>query len=130
MRRVRWNSVRVRLTLWNAFLMALLLTVSGIALCYRVQADLLRGKSIGAAPLVELGLKRLLIESGIDPAKDVKIGPVPGAFLGGAVVGVAESVALKASIFSSIPSPDTFMVFVILLIVLIARPQGLLGKAS
>lgn len=53
-----------------------------------------------------------------------------GAFLGGALVGVAESVALKASIFSSIPSPNTFIVFVILLVVLAARPQGLLGKAS
>jgi heavy metal sensor kinase len=42
MRRVRWNSVRVRLTLWNAGLLAFLLAGSGIALCYRVQADLMR----------------------------------------------------------------------------------------
>jgi signal transduction histidine kinase len=42
MKRVRWNSVRVRLTLWNAGLLALLLAGSGIALCYRVQADLMR----------------------------------------------------------------------------------------
>ncbi len=55
---------------------------------------------------------------------------LPGAFLGGAVIGVAESVALKASVFESIPAPDTFIVFVILLVVLVARPQGLLGKAS
>ncbi len=55
---------------------------------------------------------------------------LPGAFLGGALIGIAESVALKASIFSSIPSPDTFVVFLILLGVLIARPQGILGKAS
>lgn len=53
-----------------------------------------------------------------------------GAFVGGALVGIAQSVALKASMFASIPSPDTFIVFVILLGVLIARPQGLLGKAS
>jgi branched-chain amino acid transport system permease protein len=53
-----------------------------------------------------------------------------GAFVGGAVVGVAESVALKATIFSGIPSPDTFVVFLILLAVLIIRPQGLLGKAT
>ena len=31
----------------------------------------IKGLSIGAAPLVDLGLKRLLIESGIDPDKDV-----------------------------------------------------------
>ncbi len=55
---------------------------------------------------------------------------LPGAFIGGAAIGVAESVALKASIFSSIPAPDTFVVFIILLAVLVARPQGLLGKAS
>lgn len=55
---------------------------------------------------------------------------LPGAFVGGAAIGVAESVALKASIFSSIPAPDTFIVFVILLVVLVARPQGILGKAS
>jgi branched-chain amino acid transport system permease protein len=55
---------------------------------------------------------------------------LPGAFLGGALVGVAESVALKSSAFASIPSPDTFVVFLILLIVLMARPQGLLGRAS
>src|SRR5262249_37166181 len=36
------NSVRVRLTLWNACLMALVLAGSGIALCYQVQADLMR----------------------------------------------------------------------------------------
>jgi two-component system OmpR family sensor kinase len=42
MRRVRWNSVRVRLTLWNAVVLALLLAGSGTALCYRVQADLMR----------------------------------------------------------------------------------------
>lgn len=55
---------------------------------------------------------------------------LPGAFIGGAVIGVAESIALKSSAFASIPSPDTFIVFLILLAVLIARPQGLLGKAS
>lgn len=55
---------------------------------------------------------------------------LPGAFIGGAVVGVAESVALKSSAFAGIPSPDTFIVFLILLAVLITRPQGILGKAS
>lgn len=55
---------------------------------------------------------------------------LPGAFVGGALVGVAESVALKAEAFRSIPAPDVFVVFVILLVVLAIRPQGLLGKAS
>jgi branched-chain amino acid transport system permease protein len=55
---------------------------------------------------------------------------LPGAFLGGAMVGVAESVALKAPALAGIPSPDTFIVFVILLAVLAVRPQGLLGRAT
>ena len=37
-----WNSVRVRLTLWNAVLLVLLLGGLGLVLCYRVQADLRR----------------------------------------------------------------------------------------
>ncbi|MEX2393871.1 MAG: branched-chain amino acid ABC transporter permease [Actinomycetota bacterium] len=55
---------------------------------------------------------------------------LPGAFLGGALVGVAESIALKSSAFASIPSPDTLVVFLILIVVLMARPQGLLGRAT
>ncbi len=39
-----------------------------------------RGRRIGAAPWVEMGLRRLLIEAGIDLARDgVTIAPVPGA---------------------------------------------------
>jgi branched-chain amino acid transport system permease protein len=55
---------------------------------------------------------------------------LPGAFVGGAIVGVAQSVALQASALKSVPSPDTLVVFVILILVLAIRPQGLLGKAS
>ncbi len=58
-----------------------------------------RGKNIGAAPLVNLGLRRLLTESGIDPEKDVNIGPVPGAFLGeNKNFGVAAAKALEAKL--------------------------------
>jgi len=55
---------------------------------------------------------------------------LPGAFVGGAIVGVAQSVALQSTALKSIPSPDTLVVFVILILVLAIRPQGLLGKAS
>ena len=42
--------------------------------------EAVKGLNIGAAPLVDLGLQRLLIESGIDLEKDkVNIAPVPGA---------------------------------------------------
>ncbi|MGQ0805670.1 MAG: branched-chain amino acid ABC transporter permease [Actinomycetota bacterium] len=56
---------------------------------------------------------------------------LPGAFLGGVIVGVVEAVATSAPLFEDIPgSPGTLLVFVVLLIVLVARPQGLLGKAG
>ena len=57
----------------------------------------IKGLRIGAAPLVRLGLERLLVESGIDVERDkVKIEPVPGAFLGdNKNFGVAAAKALK-----------------------------------
>jgi NitT/TauT family transport system substrate-binding protein len=40
----------------------------------------LKGHRIGAAPWVEMGLRRLLIEAGLDPARnEITIAPVPGA---------------------------------------------------
>ena len=59
-----------------------------------------KGLKIGAAPLVDLGLKRLLIESGIDIERDrVSIAPVPGAFIGeNKNFGVAAAKALQAGL--------------------------------
>src|SRR5262249_25691417 len=59
-----------------------------------------KGLKIGAAPLVDLGLKRLLIESGIDLERDrVTIAPVPGAFIGeNKNFGVAAAKALQAGL--------------------------------
>lgn len=59
--------------------------------------EAIKGLRIGAAPLVDLGLKQLLVEAGIDSDKDgVEIGPVPGAFTGGSVnFGLAAAQALK-----------------------------------
>jgi len=46
----------------------------------RGDLGVVKGRSIGAAPWVDMGLRRLLIEAGIDLARDqVKIAPVPGA---------------------------------------------------
>src|SRR5918995_6527498 len=60
----------------------------------------IKGLSIGAAPLVDIGLRCLLQESGIDIERDkVKIGPVPGAFLGeNKNFGVAAAKALQAGL--------------------------------
>jgi len=54
---------------------------------------------------------------------------LPGAFVGGVVVGVAQSLAVSSPTFQSIPGAGSVMVFVILVAVLTVRPQGLLGKA-
>ena len=46
----------------------------------RGDVGVVRGRRIGAAPWVEMGLRRLLIEAGIDFERDgVTIAPVPGA---------------------------------------------------
>jgi len=55
-----------------------------------------RGRSIGAAPWVEMGLRRLLVEAGIDLERDgVKIAPVPGALAAGVNFGVTAAKALE-----------------------------------
>jgi ABC-type nitrate/sulfonate/bicarbonate transport system substrate-binding protein len=55
-----------------------------------------RGRRIGAAPWVEMGLRRLLITAGIDPASDaVTIAPVPGAQGAGVNFGVTAAQALE-----------------------------------
>jgi ABC-type nitrate/sulfonate/bicarbonate transport system substrate-binding protein len=56
-----------------------------------------KGRTIGAAPWVDMGLRRLLIAAGIDPERDgVKIAPVPGAFVGNSVnFGLAAAKALE-----------------------------------
>src|SRR5258706_11903423 len=57
---------------------------------------ILKGRSIGAAPWVEMGLRRLLIEAGIDPVRDgVRIAPVPGAQGAGVNFGVTAAKALE-----------------------------------
>src|SRR3984957_19341122 len=46
----------------------------------RGDINIVKGRRIGAAPWVEMGLRRLLVEAGSDPEKNgVTIGPVPGA---------------------------------------------------
>jgi len=62
----------------------------------RGDLDVVKGRSIGAAPWVEMGLRRLLVEAGIDLARDqVKIAPVPGAQGAGVNFGVTAAKALE-----------------------------------
>ena len=57
---------------------------------------IVKGRSIGAAPWVEMGLRRLLIEAGLDLARDgIKIAPVPGAVGAGVNFGLTAAKALE-----------------------------------
>jgi branched-chain amino acid transport system permease protein len=55
---------------------------------------------------------------------------LPGAFVGGVVVGVAQSLAVSSPALSGIPGAGSVMVFVLLVAILAVRPQGLLGKTA
>ena len=57
--------------------------------------DALKGLNIGAAPWVDLGLRRLLTEAGLDVDKDVNIAPVPGTIAPGVSFGVTAAKALE-----------------------------------
>jgi len=57
--------------------------------------DAVKGLNIGAAPFVELGLRRMLTEAGIDIERDkVNIAPVPGAIQPGVSFGIMAAQAL------------------------------------
>jgi ABC-type nitrate/sulfonate/bicarbonate transport system substrate-binding protein len=54
-----------------------------------------RGRRIGAAPWVELGLRRMLVEVGIDPDTEVSIAPIPGSLGLKVNTGVTAAEALE-----------------------------------
>src|SRR5205085_1729186 len=55
-----------------------------------------KGRSIGPAPWVEMGLRRLLIEAGLDLARDqIQLAPVPGAVGVGVNFGLTAAKALE-----------------------------------
>lgn len=55
---------------------------------------------------------------------------LPGAIAGGLVVGVLQSVAVTYAGGFGVSGPDTVIVFIILLLVLLFRPEGLLAKEA
>ena len=64
--------------------------------CRRGDVTCVKGRSIGAAPWVDLGLRQLLRDSGIDLLRDdVRIAPVPGAQGAGVNFGVTAARALQ-----------------------------------
>jgi NitT/TauT family transport system substrate-binding protein len=62
----------------------------------RGDVSVVKGRSIGAAPWVDMGLRGLLLASGIDLERDgVRIAPVPGAMGAGVNFGVTAAKALE-----------------------------------
>ncbi len=62
----------------------------------RGDVGIVKGRSIGAAPWVDLGLRRLLVGAGIDLERDrVKIAPVPGATGSSVNFGLTAAKALE-----------------------------------
>src|SRR5262245_22944568 len=62
----------------------------------RGELDVVKGRRIGAAPWVDMGLRRLLIAAGLDLTRDrVTIAPVPGAQGAGVNFGVTAAKALE-----------------------------------
>ncbi|MFC7397599.1 ABC transporter substrate-binding protein [Chelatococcus sp. GCM10030263] len=63
----------------------------------RGDLSVVKGRRIGAAPWVGMGLRQLLIEAGIDPERDgVTIAPTPGSLENKVNFGVAAARALEA----------------------------------
>ena len=61
--------------------------------------SIVKGRRIGAAPMVDLGIKRILKESGIDLQRDdVTIMPIPGSAGQGVSFGVNAAKALEANL--------------------------------
>jgi NitT/TauT family transport system substrate-binding protein len=62
----------------------------------RGDVEAAKGRRIGAAPWVDMGLRRLLIAAGLDLERDgVQIAPVPGAMGAGINFGVTAAKALE-----------------------------------
>ncbi|MDP9440984.1 MAG: hypothetical protein M3P34_02130, partial [Actinomycetota bacterium] len=55
---------------------------------------------------------------------------LPGAFVGGTLVGVAQAGAISYKGLEAIPGKGTVIVFLLLIAILTIRPQGLLGSRA
>jgi ABC-type nitrate/sulfonate/bicarbonate transport system substrate-binding protein len=69
----------------------------------RGDVERVRGLRIGAAPGVDVALRRLLLDTGIDPDRDqVNIAPVPGTAGADVSFGVAAARALEAGLIDGL----------------------------
>ncbi len=87
-----WNGARLLVAL--AQRMYWLLVLRADLKAKRGDVNSVKGLRIGAAPGVDFGLKRLLVEAGIDIER-VQIGPIPGATGSGVSFGISAARALE-----------------------------------
>jgi len=89
----QWRGCKLLMALSQGMFWLLVLRVDIAATPGDVSA--VKGRTIGAAPMVEFGLKQLLIDAGLDLERDrVRIVGVPGADAPGVSFGVAAAHAL------------------------------------
>jgi len=88
-----WRGARLLCALAHG--MYWLLVVRADLRAQRGSLECVRGLRIGAAPGPDAGLRRMLVEAGIDLERDgVQIGPIPGASEAGVSFGVTAARAL------------------------------------
>jgi len=89
-----WRGVRLLAALARGMYWFLVMHADlGVA---RGDLQALKGRRIGAAPWVDMGLRRLLAAAGLDPRRDdIRIGPVPGATGSSVNFGLTAARALQ-----------------------------------
>ncbi|MGH2728377.1 MAG: branched-chain amino acid ABC transporter permease, partial [Actinomycetota bacterium] len=80
--------------------------------------------------VVHPGLMTKLFIPGLAAALLGGLTSLPGAFVGGLAIGVIESTVGYVFVDSTFPGIDTVAVMLVIIGVLVARPQGILGKAA
>ena len=81
----------------------------------------------GSGPFVPGILTGTALFGGIAAAVLGGITSLPGAFIGGLLVGVLQQIAQA---FFTFPGAQNVLLFAVLLVVLLIRPSGLLGKST
>ena len=99
----------------------------GVAGALSALAALLNEPTIGAlAPGVFAGL----FIGGLTAALVGGLSSLPGAFVGGVVVGIVEAEIKTHLVYASVPDLQYLAMFAMVVLVLLFRPQGLLGRAA
>ncbi len=112
--------VGIRLGRVSAFTWALAGAVSAIA-------ALLIEPTVG---IFAAGFMTGLFVRGLAAALLGGLTSLPGAFIGGVAVGVIEAVVGQRFVQSTFPGIQSVAVMVVIVLVLLIRPRGLLGKAT